>query len=52
MELNNPDLKAMNDFGIEKVRPATRSAALKVANNSFTYTFPKHSLTILRLKVQ
>jgi alpha-L-arabinofuranosidase len=51
-ELNNPDLKAMNDFGTEKVRPATRSAALKIANNGFTYTFPKHSLTILRLKVQ
>lgn len=51
-ELNNADLKAANDFGAEKVRPATRAAALRSAANGFTYTFPRHSLTILRLKVQ
>jgi len=51
-EMNNPDLKAMNDFGLEKVRPATRTSTLALANGGFTYTFPKHSLTILRLKVQ
>jgi alpha-N-arabinofuranosidase len=51
-EMNNPDLKAVNDFGSEKVRPATRTAALALANNGFTYTFPKHSLTILRLTLQ
>jgi len=51
-ELNNPDLKAVNDFGAQKVRPSTRAAALNLENNGFTYTFPKHSLTILKLKAQ
>lgn len=51
-EMNNADLYAVNDFGSEKVRPATRTASLALANNSFSYTFPKHSLTILRLKMQ
>jgi alpha-N-arabinofuranosidase len=51
-EMNHPDLKAANDFGSEKVRPATRTATLALANNGFTYMFPKHSLTILRLKLQ
>jgi len=51
-EMNNADLKAVNDFGSERVRPNTRTATLLVSNNGFTYTFPKHSLTILRLKTQ
>jgi len=51
-EMNHPDLKAVNDFGAGRVRPATRKAALTLANNGFTYTFPRHSLTILRLSVQ
>jgi alpha-L-arabinofuranosidase len=51
-EMAHPDLKAVNDFGSEKVRPATRTASLALTNNGFTYTFPKHSLTILRLNLQ
>jgi len=51
-EMVNADLKAANDFGSEKVKPATRTATLALGNNGFTYTFPKHSLTILRLKLQ
>ena len=47
-EMNYPDLKAMNDFGSEKVRPATRTAKL---DKSSSYTFPKHSLTILKIPV-
>ena len=51
--MNHPDLKATNNFGNDKnVRPATRNVSLTVANNGFTYTFPRHSLTILRLRVQ
>jgi alpha-L-arabinofuranosidase len=50
--MNHPDLKATNDFGSEKVRPTTRTVTLALANNGFTYAFPKHSLTILRLKLQ
>lgn len=50
-ELNHPDLKTTHTFNDDrKVRPATRT--LSSAANSFTYTFPRHSLTILKLKVQ
>jgi alpha-N-arabinofuranosidase len=51
-EMKHPDLKATNDFGSAKVRAATRNLALSIANNGFTYTFPRHSLTILRLKLR
>jgi alpha-N-arabinofuranosidase len=51
-EMNHPDLKAVNDFGKAVVKPATRTATLALANNGFSYSFPKHSLTILRLKLQ
>ena len=48
-ELNHPDLKATHTFGKDAVvRPATRSATVKTSGNGFEYTFPKHSLTILR----
>jgi alpha-L-arabinofuranosidase len=51
-EMNHTDLKAVNDFGKEPVRPATRTANLAISGGGFSYSFPKHSLTILRLKVQ
>ena len=51
-QMSHPDLKAVNDFGQPNVKPATRTATLTLANNGFTYAFPKHSLTILRLKLQ
>ena len=38
--------KATNTFGDEKVKPTTTSATLSGGQ----YTFPAHSLTILRLK--
>jgi alpha-N-arabinofuranosidase len=48
-ELNHPDLKATHTFGKDAVvRPATRSANVKTSGNGFEYTFPKHSLTMLR----
>jgi alpha-L-arabinofuranosidase len=51
-EMNHPDLKAIHDFGNDQtVRPAKRTFAASVTNNGFSYTFPKHSLTILRLKL-
>jgi len=51
-ELNHPDLMATHDFGNDqKVRPVTRAFAASITNNGFSYTFPKHSLTILRLKL-
>lgn len=52
-EMNYPDLKATHTFGgDERVRPVTRTADLTVADNGFTYTFPAHSLTILRIPVR
>ncbi|MGH9802177.1 MAG: alpha-L-arabinofuranosidase C-terminal domain-containing protein, partial [Blastocatellia bacterium] len=52
-EMNHPDLKAAHTFGDDKkVRPATRTVAASVENNGFNYTFPAHSLTILRLKLK
>lgn len=51
-ELNHTDLKAVNTFEDDKkVRPAVRSIRVDVNHNGFTYNFPKHSLTILTLKM-
>ena len=52
-EMNHADLKATHTFGDDKkVRPATRTASVSVVNNGFNYTFPAHSLTILRLRLK
>jgi alpha-N-arabinofuranosidase len=52
-ELNHPDLKATHTFGDDqKVRPVTRNMSLTIADGGFSYTFPAHSLTIVRLKLQ
>ncbi len=50
-EMNNPDLKAVNGFGDERIRPATRTIKSGGDHNGFTYNFPKHSLTILTLQL-
>lgn len=52
-EMNHPDLKATHTFGDDKkVRPLTRTVSVSVENRGFTYTFPAHSLTILRLRLK
>jgi len=52
-EMNNSDLKATHTFGDDrKVRPVTRTVPTAIQNNAFTYTFPAHSLTILRLRLK
>jgi alpha-N-arabinofuranosidase len=52
-ELNHPDLKATHTFGDDKkVRPVTRTTAVAVKDGGFTYTFPAHSLTILRVELR
>ena len=52
-EMNNADLKATHTFGADqKVRPTSRPLTARIENNGFTYTFPAHSLTILKLKVK
>ncbi|MCK5650273.1 MAG: alpha-N-arabinofuranosidase, partial [Gemmatimonadetes bacterium] len=53
-EMNHPDLKATHTFGDdERVRPRTWMEAVDVENGAaFSYTFPAHSLTILRIPVR
>ena len=49
-EMNHPDLKATHTFGDDrKVRPATRTVDVSVQDDGFVYTFPAHSLTILKM---
>jgi hypothetical protein len=51
-QMNPSDLKAVHTFGDDKkVRPATSSISPKLEANGFTYTFPAHSLTILKMRV-
>jgi alpha-N-arabinofuranosidase len=50
-EMRHPDLKATHTFGNDDtVRPVTRTETVAVHDNGFSYTFPAHSLTILRLR--
>jgi alpha-N-arabinofuranosidase len=52
-QMNYPDLKATHTFGDDKkVVPTTSTMKAPLQNNSFTYTFPAHSLTILRLELK
>jgi alpha-N-arabinofuranosidase len=52
-EMNHPDLKATHGFGDDgKVRPVTREIRPAVEEGGFLYTFPAHSLTILRLDLK
>lgn len=51
-ELHPSDLKATHTFGDDrKVRPSTRTVRIDSAGDGFSYTFPAHSLTILRLRL-
>jgi alpha-N-arabinofuranosidase len=52
-QMNYSDLKATHTFGDdEKVRPKTSTPTLTVDKGAFQYTFPAHSLTVLRFGVQ
>jgi alpha-N-arabinofuranosidase len=52
-EMNNTDLKAAHTFGDDKkVRPTTKTISVTPAPDAFDYTFPAHSLTILRVPVK
>jgi len=51
--MNHADLKATHTFSDDKrVRPVTRTISATIQNNAFSYTFPAHSLTILRLRLK
>ena len=52
-QMNHADLKATHTFGADKkVVPAMSQLAAQIERNGFSYTFPAHSLTILKLKVE
>ena len=52
-QMDYPDLKATHTFGDDKkVLPKTSSMTATLEKNSFVYTFPAHSLTILHLRLQ
>ena len=52
-QFNNADLKATHTFGDDrKVRPVSKTVRLAAAGGGFDYTFPAHSLTILRVEVR
>jgi hypothetical protein len=49
--MNDSDLKAVNTFANDKrVRPSVSAAPLDADRATARYTFPAHSLTILKLK--
>jgi alpha-N-arabinofuranosidase len=51
-ELNHSDLKATHTFGSDKVvRPTTKAFNPSSGDKGFSYTFPKHPLTILTLQL-
>ncbi|MBM3744964.1 MAG: alpha-N-arabinofuranosidase [Acidobacteria bacterium] len=52
-ELSHADLKTTHTFGDDrKVRPQTRRQAASSQGAAFSHTFPKHSLTILKIQAQ
>jgi alpha-N-arabinofuranosidase len=50
-EINASDIKATNDFGVENVKTVSRPD-LKAKGNTVTYSFPAHSLTMIRGKLK
>ena len=50
-EVNGPDIKAANDFGVENVKTVARPD-IKAKGTTLTYSFPAHSLTMIRGKIK
>ena len=52
-QMNNADLKATHTFGDDKkVVPTVKPLTAQIERNALTYTFPAHSLTILKLRLE
>jgi alpha-N-arabinofuranosidase len=49
VEVNGPDIKAENDFGVTKVQAVTRSATAE--GRKLRYRLPPHSYTMLKVKL-
>ena len=50
-EINGPDIKASNDFNKEAIKTIEK-APLAASGNTITYTFPPHSFTMIKVKIQ
>jgi alpha-N-arabinofuranosidase len=50
-EVNGPDIKSVNDFGVENVKTVSKPD-LNTKGNIVTYSFPPHSLTMLKGKLK
>ena len=50
-EVNGPDVKSANDFGVENVKTVSKPD-LKPKGNTVTYSFPAHSLTFIIGKIK
>jgi alpha-N-arabinofuranosidase len=51
--LNHTDFKTVHDFGDDKkVRPVVSKLQVSLDGRGFTYTFPAHSLSILKIPVR
>jgi alpha-N-arabinofuranosidase len=50
-EVTGPDVKAQNDFEQERVR-TTRKPDLAIQGDAFTYSFPPHSFTMLKGRIE
>ena len=51
--MNHADLKATHTFGDDtRLRPTTSQMSPSFEDNTFAYTFPAHSLTLLRVQVR
>jgi alpha-N-arabinofuranosidase len=50
-EVNGPDIKSGNDFAKENVKTVAKPF-MNISGAKFTYTFPPHSFTLLKGKLQ
>jgi alpha-N-arabinofuranosidase len=50
-EINGPDIKSVNDFGKEMVNTVSKPT-LKAQGTKITYSFPPHSVTMLKGKIK
>lgn len=50
-EVNGPDVKSVNDFTKENIKTINKSP-FNVNGSKFTYTFPPHSFTLLKGRLQ
>ena len=48
-EVNGPDIKSQNDFGVTNVKTVRRTT--KAEGRKLTYSFPPHSFTMLRAQL-